>query len=50
MPLGGGVFFLVDRNPCDDCTMRPLIVSTARGKCFAVFEYVSPVHVSNFPF
>ena len=27
-----------------------MIISTARGQYFAAFEYVSPEHVSNFPF
>ena len=30
--------------------MRPFIVSTARGKYLAAFEYVRPGHVSKFPF
>ena len=48
MPLGGGVFFLVDRTPCEDYTMFPFVVSTARGKYFDAFEYFSPDHVSKF--
>ena len=32
MCLCGGVFFLVDRTPCEDWNMCPLIVSTARGQ------------------
>ena len=50
VPLGGGVFFLVDCTPCEDWTMYPLIVSTARGQYFAALDYVSPGHVSTFPF
>ena len=49
VPLGGGVFFLVDCTPCEDWTMYPLIVSTARGQYFAALDYVSPGHVSTFP-
>ena len=49
MPLGGGVFFLVDRTPLEDWTMFPLVVSTACGKYLDAFEYVSPGHVSTFP-
>ena len=30
--------------------MYPLIVSTARGQYFAALDYVSPGHVSTFPF
>ena len=55
----GGVFFLaldfclcllVDHTTYKDCTICPLIVSTARGQYFAALEYVNPVHVENFPF
>ena len=42
--------FLVDRTPCDDCTIWPLRVSTDCGQYFAAFEYVSPGHVAKFPF
>ena len=48
--LGGGAFFLVDRTPCKDWTMCPLMVSTAQGQYLAEFEYFSSVHVSNFSF
>ena len=37
MTLGGGVFFFVDRTPCEDWTMCPLIFSTARGEYCAAF-------------
>ena len=50
MSLSGGVFSLVDSTPCKDWTMCPLIFSTAWGQYFAVFEYVSPGHVSKFSF
>ena len=50
MPLGGGVFFLVDRTPWEDWTIRPLMVSTARGQYFDAFEYVSSGHVAKFSF
>ena len=49
MLLGGGFFVFVDRTPLEDCTMSLFIVSTARGQYLAIFEYVRPVHVSNFP-
>ena len=45
-----GRIFLVDRIPCEDWTIFPLIFSTARGQYFAAWGYVSPGHVSNFPF
>ena len=41
---------MVDRTPCKDWTMCDLIVSTAHGKYFSALEYVSPGHVSKFPF
>ena len=42
--------FLLDRTPCEDCTIWPLRVSTDCGQYFAAFEYVGPIHVENFPF
>ena len=48
--LGVGVYFLVDRTPCEYWTMCPLIFSTACGKYFAAFEYVSPGYVSKCSF
>ena len=50
VPLGGGIFFLVDCTPCKDWIVCLLIVSTARGQYFAAFEYFSPVYVSKFSF
>ena len=50
LPLDLCFCFLVDLTPCKDCTICPLIVSTARGKYFAALEYVNPGHVAKFTF
>ena len=50
--FGGGVataFGFVERTPCRDCVMCPLIVSTDWGQYFDAFEYVSPGHVTKLP-
>ena len=38
------------RNPFDDCTIWPLIVSTDCGHYFATFVYVCTGHIAKFPF
>ena len=50
LPLDFCFCFLVDHTPCKDCTIFPLIVSTACGQHFAAFDYVNTGHVAKFPF
>ena len=50
LPLDWCLFFLVDLTPCEDCTIWPLMLSTACGKYLDALEYVNPGHVSKFSF
>ena len=48
--FGGGVdtaLGFVERKPCRDCVMCPLIVSTDWGQHLDALEYVSPGHVEK---